>query len=1112
MEQDICTNGARGWSKDGLTNIIGGKWIVEPSEGWRCWDFAITDFGIVGDGTLFIAIDEERWARGSGNTGVYAGWSDTHTTLPAYQNKIVGAVVERFIEGLNPSIPQLLVDNSYDVIKMLGVSARADYSGKIVAITGTVGKTTTKMMIDLLLRGFGTVESTYKNHNSRTGVALTLGRCSSQPDFLVLEIALAALWMRSGGICKIVRPHVSVITEIALGQTNSEVYTVHETARMKARIALGIEAGGIAVINHDMQEFDFVKSEVISHGATPLSYGFNEAADIRVIDWTPLEDGSLITAKFGEKEVKYRLPAQGKGMISNSLAALSSVYALGLDPSAVTHLLEDIRLNESVLEPLTVNLPSGGKVYMLDDSHNAEVASMFSAFEVFKLNAARHSGKKICVLGRIVNLGVNAETVHRQLAKPLLETGVDLVFAYGDEMRYLVDELPKEKVAGYYMDIEACAQEVSDCLESDDYILLKGSRRANDFGQIRSRLIDAIKRSGKSEDVSDRVKTTPNPMGYGLVATDADSGELLLSIGNPGVKTDRGLGSLLLMTLIFESISLGKMKLEDYITIGALPASESRSFSAIGFGEGERLSLHTLLSLLICQNAPDAALALAEKMSGKTTEALKAMKRLSETLGLGAQSVENITGRQTAKIQSFNLEDLTKIGQYLFAMPSKYLKMLGTTLVEHRGKLFSSNSSLLASGDLYAAFFLGRNNGEAIAMARVGERKVLLSVCGARDNFHRDYLLAKAIERLSLQPDQEEKQALEKHIALPTDPTRLIQFIGDTYFGEDYTLRRQRRGEEDALTKYGYDYSFEILKPYLAEGHVNVANFEGVLTDQTESKLDGIKPYVLGGRIENSIHALKRQGINVATLGNNHAMDYDVNGLRSTLKAFQTAEIKTLGAGLTGGDASEPLRLILGDREILLFSGYWYRQPAHMEFDSYALGKKPGVACLNGELIDRIMEEKRRSKTAYIVLIAHWGVDYGSVMPEQRNYAKVFIESGVDLIIGHGAHMMQQIEKIQNKWTIYSIGNGVFNSNGEYAQRKVPPYGFAAQLRIGTAGDMHLRLHPLYTDNLKTFWQPCFVTDAQFKEVMAYHMKVGSPVNQFAVNRDHYGHYLELTL
>lgn len=1113
MTDNCDTRPKNVWTAEMLEDLLNGKWIIKPPPNWCCWNLAISEYACVGDGILFIAIDSERWVEGTKNTGAYAAWTDTHTILHRFQKKIVGVVAERHIRELDSSVPQLLVENSYEAIRILGAFARENLLGKVIAITGTAGKSTTKMMIQHLLEPKGKVISNHGNHNSRTGVPLTLGRCITQPEYCVLEVAVAALWMRAGGICMMARPHISVITEIALGQVEARgsVTTVRETARMKARIAQGIEPGGIVVLNRDMEEYDFVKSEIEAYGATPVSYGFHEDADFRVEEWQGSKKGSWVTAKVFDRSIRYYLPVLGKSMVSNSLAALAAVHSLGINPEEVTNRFESIHLKESVLESLTVDLPTGGKVYILDDSYNAEALSMKSALEAFKSTSLFYSGKKICILGRIVNLGENAENIHRELAEPVIQSGADIVFAYGNEMQYLLDELPEHMIGGFYSDIEACAQAVANILEPEDYILLKGSRRANDFGKIRGSLSNAIQNRKTMIGTKIAASFYIPYSKYCVQAVDAETGELMWSEGNPYAQTDRGIGGAVLLALLFEKISLGAIKLNDYVTIGSVPSRDAKANRAMSLQEGEEVSVYTLLSSLICLNAPDAALALAEKMAGNTNKALSLMKNLAKKLKLSQTSTENITGRLLkSKPQSFNITDLNKIGRHLFSLPMAYLKMLNISIIEYKGQIFTSPSNLIARGKISGGYFFGKNDGEGITLIYINNQKIILTVCGARDSFHRDYLLSRVIDRLTF--SQEEKHPkIERNAFLKSQDNKniIVNIMGDTYFGEDYTIRRQRRGREDALTRYGYDYSFQKIEPLLKAGDLNIANFEAVLTDLKDSPLRGIKPYVLGGNIIESIATLRKFHIDTVTLANNHAMDYGIPGLNDTLKAFAEADIKYIGAGYNDQDASEPLRINIADSEIIIFSGYWYRDPAHYLFDMYALGNKPGVACISGELMDRIKQEKSMSAKAFIIVIAHWGIDFQKVQNHQRTYAKQLIDSGADMIIGHGSHMMQEMKQLNGKWVLYSIGNAVFNSDGEYDKRKAPPYSFFLQIRIERTGKKSLRLYPLFCNNLKTFWQPHVVTDDQFKEVIKYQTSVGTNLNSFSVDCDKFGPFIE---
>ncbi|GIP35227.1 CapA family protein [Paenibacillus sp. J2TS4] len=1104
------------WTTNNLQEILGGQWVNPPDKLWQALNVAIAKHecdDAYSENTLFIAMDEETWYKGSSNTRMYRGWTDTHPLLPGFQNKVVGAVVQRPIANLDPRIPQLLVDNSYEAIKKLGTAARNAMNGKIVAITGTVGKSTTKLMLDHLLRQHGTVVSTRGNHNSRTGVPLTLSRCISNPDYCVLEISVSALWMQTGSICNLARPHIGIITEMGEGHRKS----ASENAKFKSRICEGMVPGGYAVLNRDMEHYDIARQGVEEFGATAVSYGFSNNADVYVKDWHTTREGTWVTASIFGTEISYELPLPGKAMVANSLAALTTIHLLGLNVTSSIAAFRTLPKRRSVIELVTMEV-GNGQSYLLDDSWNAQYLSLMSAFDVFKQQSSAFTGKKLAILGRIVDLGDKAQEMHQKLAKPLMQAGIDLVFAHGEEMKYLLKELPPTMVGGYFRDAKSCVQAVSNIIERDDFILLKGSRDASDFAQIRDSLIQQCLRKKNVKTATMVTLNTVNPQTkhYGAISVDAQSGEVLGSEGAQAAAESQGMGSLLLLSLLLENLGRGKIKLHDEAIIGNFPARDSRAAYAIGLREGDKVSVHTLLNAMVCHNAPDATLALAERLFGSTGKALNEIQQLAADLGISHHAVENITGRQMRnKPQKVTVDDLVKGARHLFANPPFLLKLLNVTTVTYKSKTFTASSNLIANGKANAGFMFGHNHSMGIAMTYANHQKIISIAIGARDEFHRDYLLIKTIEKaIGLKPKALNQPS--NTVKLNADDEQVkINILGDTYFGEFYTQRRQKNNVEDALTKYGYRHSFNSIQPILQSGHYNIANFEAVLTELERSPLQGSKPFVLGGHPGKSVDTLKHYGIDAVTLGNNHIMDYGEEGLRTTLSALHEAGILTFGAGLNAVQAEKPLHISVGEKEIIGYNAYWYRPYMYQTFNFYAIGEEAGTACLNQGLIDQIQEERQRNPNAYIIFFAHWGFDFEVVQPMQRNYAKQLIEAGVDLIIGHGAHLMQEISRINNKWVLYGIGNGVFNSNGEYQLRHVPPYSFIAQLRFDKHGANKLFLYPIHSDNLKTFWQPCPVNEEQFQHVLHVQASFGTPIkNDEAVKtgRDDHGYYIAISL
>jgi UDP-N-acetylmuramyl pentapeptide synthase len=450
-----------------------------------------------------VAIDKETWLKGSRNTGIYSGWTDGHTVLPGLvkDKKISCAIVQRPVVEVSGQIPQLAVPNSYNVFRIMALRARASLTGKIVAITGTVGKSTTKEMLAHLLRNEEDIIATKGNHNTRTGVTMTLAKCIGNPKVCVMEVAVSALWMKSGGVCTYVKPHLCVITEIGLGQVKIARST-HNTAKYKARICNGIEPGGRCLIYGGIkEELEYVCDEVRRYGAIPLLYGNDSAFDSHIIELSRKDGGTHINANILGEAVEYSLPLIGQVMAVNSVAALSVLKLLGYDIQTAAKNLADFNGNSATLE-LVKYKTSRGEITVIDDSHNAQILSMIAGFDTLKDEAAFGGAKrKIAVLGRVVNLGDKSAELHESLADPLMNAGVDRVFAYGEEMRPLLNKLPEELIGGgvLFSDTKSCVNAVLDYAEDGDYILIKGSRRAGDFGKVSSLLRNALKSLEKKE-------------------------------------------------------------------------------------------------------------------------------------------------------------------------------------------------------------------------------------------------------------------------------------------------------------------------------------------------------------------------------------------------------------------------------------------------------------------------------------------------------------------------------------------------------------------------------------------------------------------------------------
>ncbi|WP_041916367.1 CapA family protein [Desulfocapsa sulfexigens] len=320
-----------------------------------------------------------------------------------------------------------------------------------------------------------------------------------------------------------------------------------------------------------------------------------------------------------------------------------------------------------------------------------------------------------------------------------------------------------------------------------------------------------------------------------------------------------------------------------------------------------------------------------------------------------------------------------------------------------------------------------------------------------------------------------------------------VVFVGDTAFGENYQAQYESYGEENILKARGYDAPLAKVRNMLEEADLVVANLETPLTDLKVSPFAGQKSWVHWGDIKQTPRHLLANNISTVGLANNHMFDFGEEGFYQTLHSLEEAGITYFGGGATIDEAGEAFiaQSQIDGKVFTLAMISMYAGPSRKKdsFKMYASEKDRG---LNPISFKRVRNEIKRVRKEYantfVVLFPHWGPNYKWRSDRQARLAERMLKEGADLILGHGAHMIQEIEKHDNQWLIYSIGNFMFNSKGRYGKLDAPPYSAIAKLRVDTlSGAFHksLHLYPIVTDNRKTDYQTRFVTEREFKEVVA---------------------------
>lgn len=345
--------------------------------------------------------------------------------------------------------------------------------------------------------------------------------------------------------------------------------------------------------------------------------------------------------------------------------------------------------------------------------------------------------------------------------------------------------------------------------------------------------------------------------------------------------------------------------------------------------------------------------------------------------------------------------------------------------------------------------------------------------------------LRRLVDRLADKPSV----AVQSGSCSTQEPAKRVVIGGDTYFGEIYQEKRAKAANLNYLEAFGYNYSGKQLASLLQRADFTIVNLECALTESTSSKLEGRKDYILRGNPQETINALRNLNVGGVLLGNNHSMDYLAGGLEETLENVRRAGLSFSGAGKNRREAQEP---ILKEFDIdgipfklAVLSGYEYNT-SHEELGFFAGAEKTGVNNIN---IDRLKQQIAglKSEGYFVIVSPHWGLNYCFRTHAQFWLARRFIDVGADLILGHGPHMMNELAQIDGVWVAYSLGNLIFNSEGEYERQGVQPYSLVAELELtrqGHAIEGHLNLYPIVSCNQLTQFQPTFADNHQFEQVV----------------------------
>ncbi len=419
------------WTFEEIVSATGGRMEGEAT---RALNGVAIDSRTISEGDIFVAIKGDR--------------TDGHEYAANALKAGAGvAIVSRPDSSMREAGPLLVVDDALAALEKMGRAARTRSTAHIIAVTGSVGKTTTKDALKVALSSCGNTHASVSSFNNQWGVPLTLARLPRNAHFGVFEVGMN----HAGEIATLVdmvRPHTAIITAIAeshLGHFASLI----DIAHAKAEIFSGVVAEGVAIINRDTEFFDLLRDAARAQGITDIrSFGEMDGSDIKLKRANLHEACSCVTADVRGQEVTYKLGAAGKHVVMNSLAVLGACQAAGADLARCAVALANITPPSG--RGVRHNLSTDGiRVMLIDESYNANPASMRAALQMLGASVPSGRGRRVAVLGDMLELGDHSDRLHGELIEPLKTADVDTVFACGSAMSALWRKLPASARGAY---------------------------------------------------------------------------------------------------------------------------------------------------------------------------------------------------------------------------------------------------------------------------------------------------------------------------------------------------------------------------------------------------------------------------------------------------------------------------------------------------------------------------------------------------------------------------------------------------------------------------------------------------------------------------------------
>ncbi|MBU0860799.1 MAG: UDP-N-acetylmuramoyl-tripeptide--D-alanyl-D-alanine ligase [Alphaproteobacteria bacterium] len=443
-----------------------------------------------------VSIDTRTLQPGDLFVALAAARDGHEFVAQALANGAAAALVTHRPDGVADDAPLLIVADVLRALEALGAAARARTQARVVAVTGSVGKTSTKEMLRAALTPQGRTHAAEASYNNHWGVPLTLARMPADTEFAIIEIGMSNPG-EIAPLAKMARPHVAMVTTVAAAHLEA-FGALSGIAAEKASIMDGLEAGGIAVLNADLETSHILLDHAAAGQHQIATFG--KGADWALGDVRITDSATVINASHNGTDYLFKLSVPGRHFAMNAVAVLAACDALGADPVQAAQDIGQWQppMGRGTREIVVLDYGIAEETLdLIDDAFNANPTSMTAALEVLSASTPRDGvgrivkGRRVAILGDMLELGPDEIGMHTALADDPYLAKAHVVHCAGPRMRALFDALPADLRGQWAPEADDLAGQVARLVDAGDVVLVKGSK-----GSKVSRVVDAIRKLG----------------------------------------------------------------------------------------------------------------------------------------------------------------------------------------------------------------------------------------------------------------------------------------------------------------------------------------------------------------------------------------------------------------------------------------------------------------------------------------------------------------------------------------------------------------------------------------------------------------------------------------